>query len=358
MNILVFNIGSSTIKYSVYSKDKQLLKGMEDNVKSYSTALKKIEAKIISKKIKIDAVGHRVVHGGSTKHSQKITKSTIKIIKDNIKLAPLHNPHNLQGILVAKEIFNVPQVAVFDTAFHSSIPAVANTYAIPKKFRDKYGIRRYGFHGISHEYVFNEACKKLKKRPSSVKAITCHLGNGCSITAIDKGKSIDTSMGFTPLEGVVMGTRSGSIDPAIVDFLVKNAKMSSSQVNTMLNKKSGLLGLSGKTNDMRKLLRSKDKKSKLAVEVYCYNILKYIGAYAAALNGVDVIIFTAGVGENSVRIRKKITNNLKHLGVRIDEKKNKANKLIISTPASKVKVMVIPTREGLMIAKQTEKLLR
>lgn len=358
MNILVFNIGSSTIKYSVYSKGRLVLDGLVDDVKSYSAGLKKVEAAVKGKNIRIDAVGHRVVHGGNTKAPQRITEDIISIIRKNERLAPLHNPPNLKGILAALKLFDVPQVAVFDTAFHSSMPAVAYTYAIPKAIREKHSIRRYGFHGISHEYVYLEACRLLRRNPKSIKAITCHLGNGCSVTAIDKGKSVDTSMGFTPLEGVVMGTRSGSIDPAIIDFIVRNEKIPSSKVNAMLNKRSGLLGLSGRTHDMRKLLHSKDRNSRLAIDVFCYSVMKCIGAYASVLNGVDAIVFTAGIGENSWLVRKKIAGSLKHLGVKLDENKNRLNSQIISAGRSKVKLLVIPTREDKMIALQTERLIK
>jgi acetate kinase len=308
----------------------------------------------------ISAVGHRVVHG-----AEKFSKSTIiteeveATIRECFPLAPLHNPPNLMGFLACKMILpNIPHVAVFDTAFHQTMPEYAYLYAIPYRLYTEYSIRRYGFHGTSHRYVANRAEKLLGKSLESLKIITCHLGNGCSITAVSEGKSVDTSMGLTPLEGLVMGTRSGDIDPALVFFLMDRLGMDFQQVDNLLNKESGLLGLSGKSRDVRDLLKASengDKRSKLALKVFCYRVRKYIGAYAAAMGGLDAVIFTAGIGENAVQLRKEICEDLEFMGIEFDPEKNKSEERekFINMENSKVKVLVIPTNEELLIARDT-----
>jgi acetate kinase len=350
MKILVINSGSSSIKYKLFRMpNKKLLskgaiehiaeKGSE--VKDHYSGLKLILNKINS----VDAVGHRVVHGAERfKKPILVDKSVVRKIKQCSAIAPLHNPANLAGIMAcAKLIPGVKQVAVFDTAFHQSIPDYAYIYGLPYEFYTKLGIRKYGFHGTSHEYVAHEAARILNKRLHDLKLITCHLGNGCSITAIDKGKSIDTSMGFTPLEGLVMGTRCGDVDPALIPHIMRKRKLDVDTMDLLLNKSSGLKGISGVSNDMRVLeekAKKGHKRAKLARDIFVYRIRKYIGAYTAIMSGCDCLVFTAGIGENQGSVRAKIIKDIfKHL--------RKAPK-----------VLVIPTNEELMIAKQTYLLIK
>lgn len=362
MNILVLNVGSSSVKFSVFKEHKFLFNGLIERIKGkkgYESAIRSIFDALEKKKIKIDAIGHRVVHGGEIEASSVIDKKVFDDIKKCAEFAPLHNIPEIEGIKVCKKIFpGVKQIAVFDTAFHQTMPEHSYLYAIPYKFYMKYGIRRYGFHGTSHHYVALEAAKILKKKLGKLKIITCHLGNGASVAAINKGKVVDTSMGFTPLEGLVMGTRSGDIDPAIVLYLIKDRKMKVDEVNKILNKKSGLLGISGISSDVRDLIKSKNKRAKLALDVFCYRIMKYVGAYAAAMNGVDVIVFTAGIGENAYYLRSKILKNFEYLGLKLDLGRNKKNNAVITRKGSKVIAMVIHTNEELMIVKEVLKILK
>ena len=316
----------------------------------------------------INAVGHRVVHGGEKfTQSSIINHEIIKEIEDCIELAPLHNPANLKGISAAREIFGagLTQVAVFDTAFHQTLPEQAFLYALPYQYYRRHKIRRYGFHGTSHRYVAYRYRRLLNIPRDRTNVLTLHLGNGCSIAAIKNGDSIDTSMGLTPLEGLVMGTRSGDIDPAIVEFICEKEGLSVHEADTLLNKQSGLLGISGLTNDMRELLaearESGDRRARLAVEIFCYRIRKYIGSYLAAMNGTDAIIFTGGIGENSAEIRQAICDELDWLGIELDsesnENKTSERERQISTENSRVKVFVIPTNEELLIARDTARLI-
>lgn len=392
MNILVINCGSSSIKYQLINREerKVLAKGLlekigeinssqvhriggkvvkkQDEVANYEEGLKSILALLLDEKrgvikdaSEISVVGHRVVHGGEDFfHSVLIDDEVIKTIKSYISLAPLHNPPNLAGIKAARSLFpDVPQVAVFDTAFHQTLPEKAFLYALPYQYYEKYKIRRYGFHGTSHRYIAERAAKVLKKPLKELKIITCHLGNGCSITAIDKGKSIDTSMGFTPLEGLVMGTRCGDVDAAAVLFLMEKENFTTAQMDNLLNKQSGLLGISGISNDLREVQKwvvKGNQRAKLALEVFAYRIKKYIGAYSAVLGGLDALIFSAGIGENEVNIRDKICQGLEFLGAYLDKKKNRAGSKasrFISTESSPAKILVIPTNEEEMIAEET-----
>lgn len=394
MNILVINSGSSSVKYKLFNvkDEKELARGVVEriglkrsnlkhtsasrrevklskDIPNHDTAIKLAldfltdkEHGVIRDVSEIGAVGHRVVHGGEEfSGSVVITNRVIKTIKSYSKLAPLHNPPNLLGIKVAKKLLpKIKHVAVFDTAFHQTIPPSAYLYALPYSLYEKDRIRKYGFHGTSHKYVALRTAEILRKPLTKLKLITVHLGNGCSITAVKNGKSINTSMGFTPLEGLVMGTRSGDIDPAVVFYLMGKKKLSVHQVDNLLNKKSGLLGMSGISSDMRdvyKEVRKGNRKAKLAFEVFIDRIQKYIGSYIAAMDGVDAIIFTAGIGENHAPTRSAVCEKLSFLGVKIDPKKNNspAKEKIITTKDSKVKVLVVPTNEELMIARETYK---
>ena len=345
MNILVINSGSSSIKYKLFKmpQKKLITKGVIEHigeegsdVRDHYTGLKIILNKVNS----VDAVGHRVVHGAeSFKKPALVDALVIKKIKQCCSIAPLHNPANLAGILACDKLLpGIKQVAVFDTAFHQSIPNRAFIYGLPYEYYTKLCIRKYGFHGTSHEYVAHEAARILKTPINKLKLITCHLGNGCSITAVDKGKSIDTSMGFTPLEGLVMGTRCGDLDPALITHIMKKKKLDIPSMNTVLNRESGLKGISGISNDMR-LLEEKAKhgnmRARLAVDIFVYRIRKYIGAYTGILAGCDALVFTGGIGENQKSVRQKVTKDIfKHL-------------------RKKPKILVVPTNEELMIAKQT-----
>ncbi|MBN2289944.1 MAG: acetate kinase [Candidatus Glassbacteria bacterium] len=397
MLIFVLNCGSSSVKYQLIhtETEESLARGSVDRIGMSSAQLSilrsdgykaKFEIEIldhtqaieqilnylqhkehgvIKDKSEVEAVGHRVVHGG-----QQITESVLiddKVltkIRQCIELAPLHNPHNLRGINAAMQnLPGIPQVAVFDTAFHSSIPPKAFLYALPYVFYLRDEIRRYGFHGTSHFYVARRAEKLCGGDSASLKIITAHLGNGCSITAVKGGKSIDTSMGLTPLEGLVMGTRCGDIDPSIILQIMGREGLTLNEANSLLNKHSGLQGLSGTSSDVRDLLEKggrDDERVKLAIDVYCYRMTKYIGAYAAALGGLDALVFTAGVGENSPLMRGKICEGLEFMGIELDEEANQkavGKEMLISRKDGRVKVFAIPTNEELVIARDTEKIV-
>jgi len=393
MKVLVINSGSSSIKYQLIETktEKVITKGIYEKIgidSEFTYLLKNGEKKKINKPVKdhtealqiilenliskenefinsleeIEAIGHRVVHGGEEfTGSVLINKKVIESIEKFSELAPLHNPPNLLGIYSCLKILpNKKQVAVFDTAFHQTMPNVSYIYAIPYEYYVRNKIRRYGFHGTSHRYVSMKAAEYLGLKLDELNCITCHLGNGSSITAIKNGKSYDTSMGFTPLEGIVMGTRCGSIDPAIVFYIMDKEKLSRKQIDDILNKKSGLLGISGISNDMREIIKAAEngnERAKLAIDIMIQSVKKYIGAYIAELGIVHSIIFTAGIGENEPNIRKKILQGLEFFGVIIDDEKNFKTKGVyglISKPESKIKVLVVPTNEELMIAIETE----
>ncbi|MEM2931162.1 MAG: acetate kinase, partial [Thermoproteota archaeon] len=324
-------------------------------------ALLKAEPRAVESLEGIVAVGHRVVHGGDAFFkSALVDEKVLETLREWAHLAPLHNPPNIAGIEAARSLLpRVPQVAVFDTAFHQTMPEKAYLYAIPYELYEKFGIRRYGFHGTSHKYVAHKAAELLGQPIEKLRIVTCHLGNGCSITAVKNGRSVDTSMGFTPLEGLVMGTRSGDIDPSIVFYLVGKG-FSPGEVEELLNKRSGLLGLSGISNDIRDVEREAGaggRRARLALEIFAYRVRKYIGAYAAVLNGIDVLVFTGGIGENDPLIREIICGDMEFLGLAIDTEVN-ANLVgktgVISSEQSKVKVLVIPTDEELAIAEETK----
>ena len=392
MKTLVVNCGSSSLKYNVFDMDneKVLAKGLVDrigiegtNLKHESVGIGKIavragipnHASAVSEMVKaitdpdfgimksvdeIAAVGHRVVHGGERfSDSCLLTDDVMAAVKDCVVLAPLHNPHNITGIEACQGLCpGIPQVGVFDTAFHSTMPKSVYLYAIPYEYYERHKVRRYGFHGTSHKFVAHRAADILKKPLKDMKMITAHLGNGCSITCIKEGKSLETSMGLTPLNGLIMGQRSGDIDPAVVGALADLEKTDHNGVIAMLNKKSGLLGVSGISNDMRDIekgMSEGNERAKLAHDMFCYRIKKYIGTYAASMDGLDVIVFTAGIGENDPSVREKACSNLGYLGVEIDKAKNesKEKEKVISSDKSKVIVMVVPTNEELMIARET-----
>lgn len=348
MRVLVINSGSSSIKYKLFQmpQGRVISKGSIEKIGERGSRISNhhMGLGLILGKIKsIDAIGHRVVHGGQDfNRPTKINGYVIKKIEECAKLAPLHNPANLMGIKACIKLLpGITQAAVFDTAFYHTLPKEAFTYAIPYKYYEKYAIRKYGFHGTSHEYVAREAARCLKKPLSKLRLITCHLGNGCSITAIKFSRAIDTSMGFTPLEGLVMGTRSGDIDPAAVTFLMRKEKLSANKIEEILNKESGLKGISGLSNDFRDLIkRAKfNMRARLAIDIFIYRLKKYIGAYIMAMGGVDAIIFTAGIGENQSIVRKMAVKGLDYL-------------------LKKTKILVIPTDEELMIARQTYSLVK
>lgn len=397
MKVLVLNCGSSSIKYKLFEMDtKEILaqggiekiglRGSflkinlpngekityEKNIPEHTAGIEFILKTLTSPEYgaiksldEIDAVGHRVVHGGEAfSKSVLIDKEVTDMIVACSDLAPIHNPANLKGINAISEILpDVPQVAVFDTAFHQTMPDYAYMYAIPYELYDKYGVRRYGFHGTSHRYVSQRVCDFLGVQPEGLKIITCHIGNGGSITAVKDGKSIDTSMGLTPLEGLMMGTRSGDIDAGAVTFIMEKENLSASGVSDLLNKKSGVKGIFGVSSDMRELeaavAAGNNKMADLTEKMYFYRIKKYIGAYAAALGGVDIIVFTGGVGENQASCRSGACEGLEYMGVKLDLEKNKirGEEAVISAEDSKVKVVVIPTDEELMIASDTMAIL-
>jgi acetate kinase len=333
-------------------------------VRTVLNALSHPQHGVIKDPREIEGVGHRVVHGGEQFSDSVLIDGAVKeALKANIDLAPLHNPPNLVGIAAAEAILpGVPQVAVFDTAFHSTMPRKAFLYALPYVLYKRYRIRRYGFHGTSHKYVSNRVARLLAKPLDQLKIITCHLGNGASVAAVDGGRSVDTSMGFTPLEGLIMGTRSGDIDPSIISFVMAKEDLGLSEVSSLLNKHSGMLGISGFSGDMREIeeeMAAGDSKAKDAFDMFEYRLRKYVGAYAAAMNGVDVIIFTGGIGENSPKLRETVCENLTYLGVYVDQKvnANKEKEKEISSGDSKVKVFVIPTNEELVIARDTAEIV-
>ncbi|MDB4349527.1 acetate kinase [Omnitrophica bacterium] len=378
--MLIINSGSSSIKYKLFdvkSDNHLLARGVVEKIglrgsrlRDHNAAIKFIlkslmreEGGVLDDPSEIRAVGHRVVHGGERfKGSVIINNGVIKAIRRFSRLAPLHNPPNLLGIEACKRSLpDIPQVAVFDTAFYQTLPESHYIYAIPYSLYKKDGIRRYGFHGTSHKYVAIRTAAVLKRPIGRLKIITCHLGNGCSMTATKNGKAQDTSMGFTPLEGLVMGTRSGNIDPIVILYLMERKGMKRDDIDRLLNKKSGLLGVSGVSSDMRdvyKALKRGNKRARLAFDIFIHRIRGYIGAYAAGMDGVDAITFTAGIGENHPPTRRAVCANLGFLGVRIDNRKNNANNVVISKPDSKVKVLVIPTDEELMIAKETREVIK
>jgi acetate kinase len=400
MKVLVINAGSSSLKYQLINMDDEsvLAKGVCERIgiegsvlkhtpagkdrveipavlKNHTDAIKMVIDALVSPQYgvirdmsEIGAVGHRVVHGGEKfSESVLINDEVMEAIKDNIELAPLHNPANIMGIEACRNTMpNTPMTAVFDTAFHQTMPKESFLYAVPYEAYEQYGVRRYGFHGTSHKYVALRAAKLLNKPIEDLKIITCHLGNGSSITAVKNGKSIDTSMGFTPLEGLPMGTRSGTIDPAIISYMMEKKNLTSEEVNDILNKKSGVLGISGISSDFRDLEDAAKKgvvRARLALDVFNYQVKKRIGAYAAAMGGVDCIVFTAGIGENTPSVREGACSGLEFMDVRIDSEKNKNTSSAkikegpISTDDSKVTVLVIPTNEELMIAQETMELV-
>ena len=394
--ILVINCGSSSLKYEVYRMPnrKSIGKGLIERIglemgkitqkrpdgveytdsvpmADHKAAMEHLKAALtdpedgLLKSIdEISGVGHRVVHGGEEYSSSvEIDRKVIEAIEKNIELAPLHNPANLTGIREAMELLpGVSQVAVFDTAFHQTLSPAAYLYGIPREFYDKYRIRRYGFHGTSHRYVSGEAIKLMKRDMSNTNVISCHLGNGASITAIANGKSVDTSMGFTPLEGVVMGTRSGDIDPQIICYLMDRG-YSSEDINRILNKESGMLGLSGISSDMRDIESAAvegNTNAREALDVYAHKIRKYIGAFAANLVRTDILVFTGGIGENSIKMRARICNRLESLGIVMDEERNLQNgnkSGIISADYSRTAICVVPTNEELQIASDTYEMI-
>ena len=397
MKVLVINCGSSSLKYQMLDMTNEVLlcKGLverigidgsvithekigmdkyklvtpmadhKDAIGHVLEALVNEEHGVIKDMSEIGAVGHRVVHAGEKyAESVRIDDSVIAALEECVELAPLHNPPNLLGIAACKELMpNTPMVGVFDTAFHQTMPPESYIYAIPYEYYEKYGVRRYGFHGTSHKYVAERAADLMNVDIKDLKIITCHLGNGASVSAIKRGKVMDTSMGFTPLEGPVMGTRSGDIDPAIVTYIRQKEDLAPGEFNEILNKKSGVLGISGISSDFRDLevaAEEGDERAMLAIKVFVHKVRSYIGSYIAEMNGVDAIVFTAGVGENAIGMRDLICNDLGNLGIKLDLVKNKVRgkETIISREDSKVTVMLIPTNEELMIARDTYRLCK
>ena len=395
MNILVLNCGSSSLKFQLIDSETEhvLAKGICERIGidgkiSYTPyngkketvfkdmpthteaigyvleALMNEKTGVIKSLSEVGAVGHRVVHGGEKFTSSAIINEEVKAaIEDCNDLAPLHNPANLIGINACEKLMpGVPMVAVFDTAFHQTMPAKAYMYGLPYEYYEKYKLRRYGFHGTSHSYVSKRAAEILNRPYEELKTIVCHLGNGSSITAVDGGKSVDTSMGLTPLAGLPMGTRSGDIDPAILEFIAGKEGKSVEEITTILNKKSGVSGLSGVSSDFRDLdagMKDGNDRCRLALDVFCYSVKKYIGAYAAAMGGLDAIAFTAGIGENNPYVRRMATTGLEFMGIDIDEEKNevRGDETKISTDSSKIQVWVVPTNEELAIARETVELV-
>jgi acetate kinase len=396
LKVLVINCGSSSVKFQLInmSNEKAFASGIverlglsqslikfkfddkdftkECNSLDHSSAISEIidavthsQFGVISDKSKISAVGHRVVHGAEHfTESVLITDDTIKQIEACIELAPLHNPHNLQGILVCKKLLpGIPQIAVFDTAFHQTMEDYVYTYALAYRFYEKYGFRRYGFHGTSHFYVAHKAAEIVGKNIQGLKIITCHLGNGASVAAVKYGKSIDTSMGFTPLEGLIMGTRCGDVDPAMVLFIMEKEGLSPHECDMLMNHECGLIGISGISSDMRDLIKAYEagnNRARLALQMYTYRIRKYIGMYSASMNGVDLIVFTGGIGENAALIRNMCCADMEYLGIDFDEDKNK--KIIgiegeLTAQSSKVRVLCVPTNEELVIARDTARII-
>lgn len=397
MKILVLNCGSSSVKYQLFNMEDRsvLAKGQVDRIGmkgavlshkrhdghkikmageiiDHQTAIEYILAILISAnhgviedRDEIDAVGHRVVHGGEKfKDSVLITKDVIDQLQEFIDLAPLHNPNNLKGINACHQLLkDVPMVAVFDTAFHATMPDYAYLYGLPYVLYKRYAIRRYGFHGTSHYYVSRRARDILEEEMENLKIITCHLGNGCSVTAIDGGRSIETSMGFTPVEGLLMGTRSGDVDPALVLHLMGKEELTLGDMNALLNKHSGLQGISGVSSDMREIMEAVEEgneRARIALDIFTYRLKKYIGSYTAALGGLDIIVFTGGIGENSPEVRRKALEGLEYLGISCDQEKNESTvgeEGEITAEGSTVRTFVIPTNEELVIAIDTEKIV-
>ena len=396
MKVLVINTGSSSLKYQLIdmTNENVLAKGVCDRiglehsflkhsktgsepviiekdlynhkvaVQEVLSALTDSTTGVISSMAEIAAVGHRIVHGGEKfKDSVIIDDKVMDAIKECVELAPLHNPANIIGIEACQQIMpNIPMVAVFDTAFHQTMPSYAYIYALPYEIYEKYRLRKYGFHGTSHKYVANRAAEILGRPIEELKIITCHLGNGASICAVKNGKSVETSMGFTPLQGLAMGTRSGTIDPAVISFLMEKEKMSVKDISDFLNKKSGVLGVSGVSSDFRDVQEAAEngnERAQLALDIFCYRVKRFIGDYMGVLNGADAVVFTAGIGENNDLVRSKILKDMDFLGIAIDEEKNKVKgkEIDISAPGAKVKTLVIPTNEELAIARETKKLL-
>ncbi|MBW2991127.1 acetate kinase [Candidatus Woesearchaeota archaeon] len=390
MKILVLNSGSSSLKYKLFDMETEraVISGhvdgigldrcdvkikhggltdekknlVKDHVDAVMIALKSLKEKQVIKDYhEIGAIGHRVVHGGE--HYSKptlINEKVIKTIKQLFELAPLHNPPNLAGILACKKMLpKTSQVAVFDTAFHQSLPEEAYLYGLPYELYKTYKIRKYGFHGTSHKYVAHQAMKLLGRRESRI--ITCHLGNGASLAAVRNGKSIETSMGLTPLEGLIMGTRTGSLDPAIPLFLAVNKIFKVQELELYLNKKSGLLGISGLTRDVRDLHKASlkgNKRAKLALQMFAYRTAFYIGGYMAVLGGLDALVFTGGIGQGASFVRRDVCKYLEHLGIEVNKKLNKSNEIIISKPGARIKIYVIPTNEELQIAREVMELVK
>lgn len=337
----------------------------EKAIKMVLDALIDPEHGVLKSMDEITAIGHRVVHGGEDfSGSVKISDSVMKALEDNVELAPLHNPPNIMGIEACTKIMpDVPQVGVFDTAFHQTMPPEAYLYGIPYEYYEKYKIRRYGFHGTSHKFVSERAAELIGRPIDELKIITCHLGNGASIAAVNKGKCVDTSMGFTPLAGLMMGTRSGNLDPAIIFYLMNKENWDVERANAFLNKECGVLGVSGVSSDFRDIESAAEKdndRAQLALDRFAYVVKLYIGAYAAALNGVDAVVFTAGLGENSISMREKICSDLDYLGIKIDTDKNntRGKEVDVSADGAKTRVLVIPTNEELMIARDTYEIVK
>ena len=397
MIVFVVNCGSSSLKYQLIdmTKESVMAKGLIERIGMDGSVLKHTPGSeeaveinteipdhkvaiqlvidaltnenhgVIKKMSEINAVGHRVVHGGERfTDSMLINSDVISGIEACCEIAPLHNPPNLHGIHACMELMpEVPQVAVFDTAFHQTMPKTAFLYGLPYEMYVKYGLRRYGFHGTSHRYVAQKAAEMMGEHMSDLRIITCHLGNGASLTAIKYGKSVDTSMGYTPLEGLIMGTRSGEIDPAIIPFLMEKENMDAQQIDNFLNRRSGILGISGLSSDFRDLEQAAnngDERSQLAIDIFAYKVRKYIGGYVAAMGGVDAIVFTAGLGENSPFMREKICNGLEFLGTRIDPELNKIRGKAreISVKRARTKIFVVPTNEELVIARDTKRICK
>jgi acetate kinase len=396
MKILIVNAGSSSLKYQLIDMENEqtVAKGlaerigipgsmltqkagdvifkikapMEDHVAASKHMIAALTDKtygVVKDMSEIGAVGHRVLHGGEKFSASVIITDEVKqAIKDNIPLGPLHNPANLMGIQACQKVMpETPMVAVFDTAFHQTMPPKAYLYGVPKEYYDRLKIRRYGFHGTSHRYVSARSAEFLGKDANSLRIITCHLGNGSSICAVDHGVSVDTSMGITPLEGVIMGTRSGSMDPSVIQYIMNNDHISVDEVMSICNKQSGLLGVSGISSDMRDIDKAADAGNPNAIiarDMLIYGIRKYIGAYAAVMNGVDVIVFTAGIGENGIELRRRIIEGFEFLGAKIDVEKNKHNsiEMDLSAADSKVKILLIPTNEEIIIARDTFSLVK
>lgn len=396
MKVLVINCGSSSLKYKLFNMTDEtvLAKGLVDRIKldgsklihepagkekvviekeisNHQVAIQLVldalvhpEHGVIKDMSEISAVGHRIVHGGEKfTQSVLIDDEVLESLKECMDLAPLHNPPNIMGIEATREVMpDVPMVGVFDTAFHQTMPKKAYMYGFPYEYYKKYGIRRYGFHGTSHKYVALKAAEMLNKPIEETKIVTCHLGNGVSITAVKGGKSIDTTLGFGTVSGIVMGTRCGDVDPVLIPFLMGNENLSVEEMNEMLHKKCGLLGISGVSNDMRDIEEAAsqgNERAQLALEMFEYMVKKYIGAYAAAMNGLDAVVFTAGIGENAIELREKICENMDFLGIKIDKGKNKVRGKMadISAEGARTKVFVIPTNEELMIARETKDLI-